>query len=157
MIITSISPLFLYPCAPIPKSLISIIIGFLLLGMGSAPVFIPGLVALAKIIRQIDPNIDALIANDISSAINNLTIDIGEFIGPIIGGFFTSRYDFEYCCIFVFLIGIIYSVIFIIYFFMNIKDDLNMYFANNPLSDRFIYYIRIVKVLLVLYFIINSF
>ena len=157
MIITSISPLFLYPCPPVPKSLISIIIGFLLLGIGSAPVFIPGLVALAKIIRQIDPNIDALTANDISSAINNLTIDIGEFIGPIIGGFFTSRYDFEYCCFFVFLIGIIYSVIFIIYFFLNIKDDLKMYFANNPPSDRFIYYIRIVKILLVLNFIIMLF
>ena len=98
--------------------------GFLLIGIGTAPVFIPGLVALAKNIRKIDDNIDDLTSNDISSAINNLTIDVGEFIGPIVGGFFTSRYDFKYCCYYIFLIGIIYSIIFVLYFISNIKDDI---------------------------------
>lgn len=86
--------------------------------------FIPGLVALAKNIRKIDDSIDDLTSNDISSAINNLTIDVGEFIGPIVGGFFTSRYDFKYCCYYIFLIGIIYSIIFVLYFISNIKDDI---------------------------------
>ena len=130
LIIISLGPLFLYPCSPIPQSIISIIIGFLLIGVGSAPVFIPGLVALSKNIRIIDPNIDELTANDISSAINNLTIDIGEFIGPIAGGFFTSRYDFKYCCYIVFLIGIVYSGIFVMYFFMNIKDEINIFLSR---------------------------
>ena len=124
LIFSVISPIFLYPCPPIPKSLISIIIGFLIVGVGSAPVFVPGLVALSKNIRKIDKNIDELSANDISSAINNLTIAIGDFSGPIIGGFFTSRYDFKYCCYIVFLIGIIYSIIFILYFFGNIKEEI---------------------------------
>jgi len=124
LILSSIGTLFLYPCPPIPKSIFSIILGFLSIGAGSAPVFIPGLVALSKNIRTIDPNIDELTSNDISSAINNLTIDIGEFVGPIVGGMFTSRYDFKYCCFIIFIIGIIYTSIFIIYFFMNIKNDL---------------------------------
>ena len=126
LIFVSFSPLFLYPCPPIPKTIISIIIGLLLIGVGTAPVFIPGLVALSKNIRKIDPNIDELTANDISSAINNLTLDLGEFIGPIIGGFFTSRYNFKYCCFFVFLFGIVISGLFFLFFFSNIKDDLKI-------------------------------
>ena len=59
-------------------------------GVGGAPVFIPGLILLSKNIRIVDPNVDELTANDISSAINNLSLDVGEFIGPIVGGFFTA-------------------------------------------------------------------
>ena len=136
LILTSIGPLFLYPCPPIPRSLIFIIMGFLLIGTGTAPVFIPGLVALAKNIRKIDENIDDLTSNDISSAINNLTIDIGEFIGPIVGGFFTSRYDFKYCCYIIFVIGIIYSIIFCLYFISNIKDDIKNILSEKPKFDE---------------------
>jgi MFS family permease len=93
-------------------------------GFGQSPVFIPGLVALSHNIRKFDSNIDELIANDISSTFNSLTIDIGEFIGPIIGGFYTSKYDFKYCCFIIFLFGIIYSVIFIGYFINTIKEEI---------------------------------
>lgn len=130
LIISSLGTLFIYPCPPIPKTIISIMVGFLLIGFGSAPVFIPGLVALAKNIKIIDPSIDELTANDISSAINNLTIDVGEFIGPIAGGFLTSRYNFKYCCFIVFLIGIVYSGLFILYFIRNIKDDIIKFMIN---------------------------
>ena len=61
----------IYPCPPIPNKIIFIILGFLLNGLGSAPVFIPGLILLSKNISKIDSNIDELTANDISSAINN--------------------------------------------------------------------------------------
>ena len=134
LICSVISPLFLYPCPPIPKSLISIIVGFLIIGVGSAPVFVPGLVALSKNIRNIDANIDELTANDISSAINNLTIAIGDFGGPIIGGFFTSRYDFKYCCYIVFLLGISYSMIFILYFFGNIKEEIKILLTRQKIE-----------------------
>ena len=124
LIFCSFGPFFIYPCPPIPKTLISVMIGFIFIGVGSAPVFIPGLVALAKNIKIIDPSIDELTANDISSAINNLTIDAGEFVGPIFGGFLTSRYDFRFCCFIIFIIGVIYSGVFILYFFINIKEDI---------------------------------
>ena len=124
LILLSIGPLFLYPCPPIPKSLISIICGFLLIGFGSAPVFVPGLVVLAKTIKKIDPNIDELTANDISSAINNLTIAIGDFGGPIIGGFLTYRYGFRFCCFIICSVGIIYSLLFILFFIRNIKENI---------------------------------
>ena len=74
-----------------------------------------------------DTNIDELIANDISSAINTLTIYIGEFIGPIIGGYLTSKYDFKYCCYFMFLIGCGFSAIFILSFIVNIKNEIQLF------------------------------
>ena len=121
---------FLYPCFPFPKRIVFIITGFLLNGIGQAPVFIPGLVALSKNIRSIDPNIDELIANDIASAVNTLTIYTGEFIGPIIGGFLTARYGFKYCCYLVFLIGAAFTVIFIGSFFMNIKNEIETFIKS---------------------------
>ena len=124
-LLLSLSTLFFYPCPPIPNNLIFIIIGFLINGVGAAPVFIPGLILLSKNIRIVDPNIDELTANDISSAINNLTIDVGEFIGPIVGGFFTSRYNFKFCCFIIFCISISINAIFFLYFFKNIKDDIS--------------------------------
>jgi MFS family permease len=136
LIFSSISPLFLYPCPPIPRSLISIIIGFLFIGAGSAPVFIPGLVALSKNIRKIDKNIDELTANDISSAVNNLTVSIGDFSGPIIGGFFSSHYDFKHCCFIVFLIGGSYSILFICYFFRSIEDDLKSLLSEKKIEKE---------------------
>ncbi len=120
-------PLFLYPCPPLPKKIVFIITGFLLNGFGSAPVFTSGLVGLSKNIRKADPNTDELTANDIASAMNNLTLNIGEFVGPIIGGFFTVKYDFKYCCYIMFLVGIIYSFIFIGCFLINIKDELEVF------------------------------
>ena len=130
LIISSISCLFLYPCPPIPKSIGFIVFGFLLNGFGQSPVFIPGLVALSQNVRKHDPNIDELIANDIASTVNTLTINTGEFIGPIIGGYYTSKYDFKYCCYIIFLLGIIYSAIFILCFINAIKDELKYLFIS---------------------------
>ena len=127
LIISSLSSLFIFPCPPIPQSIILIIFGFLINGIGSAPVFIPGLVLLSKNIRKNDSTIDEFTANDISSAINNLTIDIGEFLGPIVGGFLTSRYNFKVCCYIIFVISISYSFIFFLYFFSYIKEDIYNY------------------------------
>ena len=136
LIISSISCLFLYPCPPIPRFIIFIIFGFLLNGFGQSPVFIPGLIALSQNIRKVDPNIDKLIANDISSTLNSLTMDIGEFIGPIIGGFYTSKYDFKYCCYIIFLFGIIYGVIFVGCFINTIKDEMK-YLSNGNMVQIF--------------------
>ena len=123
LIVSTLSPLFLYPCPPIPRFIPCIVFGFLLNGIGQAPVFIPGLVALSNNIRKIDVDINELIANDISSAVNTLTIYIGEFVGPIIGGFLSFKYDFKYCCFFMFIIGATFTGIFIGCFLGQIKDE----------------------------------
>ena len=70
LLIVSLGVLMIYPYPPIPKSIIIVIIGFFLIGGGGVPIFIPGLVALKKNMKKIDPNIDDMTVNDITSAIN---------------------------------------------------------------------------------------
>ena len=126
LILSGISSLFIYPVPPIPHSLFFIIIGFFMIGTGSVPVFIPGLVMLSKNIKKIDPEIDELSANDIAAAINNLCVELGDFLGPILGGFLTDKFGFKLCCLFVSLLGLSYSVIYIFFFYDKIKNDINM-------------------------------
>ena len=114
----------IYPYPPIPKNLIFVIIGFILIGGGGVPIFIPGLIALNKNIKRIDPNIDELSAGDITSAINFLTINIGDFCGPIIGGFFSTYLGFKHCCLVISIIVLIYCLLFFIYFNKFISYDI---------------------------------
>lgn len=129
-IFLGISSIFIYPVPPLPQSIIITVIGFLMLGVGSVPVFIPGLVMLSENIKKIDNSIDDMSANDIASAINNLCLELGDFIGPILGGYLTDNFGFKLCCSFVSAIGIIYSAIFILFFYGKIKKDFKMVCYN---------------------------
>ena len=125
LVLASLGVLMVYPYPPIPKSVIFVIAGLGLIGGGSAPIFIPGFVSLNKSIKQISPEIDKLSANDISSAINNITIAIGDFSGPIIGGYFSTYFGFKNSCLIVSTIIFLYSILYFIYFRKFI-------FQNNP-------------------------
>ena len=92
------------------------IFGFGLLGGGQAPVFIPLLIALSKCIIKNEKNIDELTANDIATAINNLSIAIGEFSGPIIGGYLSFHFVFNFCCFIIFILIFVYFCFFCLYF-----------------------------------------
>ena len=128
LIISTLSPLFLHPCSPFPKRIIVIICGFLLNGIGQAPVFLPGLVALSVNIQEIEPIIEEFLANDIASAVNTLTIYIGEFLGPTVGGYLSNKYNFNYCCYLMFLMGCAFSAIFIGIFMIKIKEEISNVF-----------------------------
>lgn len=120
LILASLGVLMVYPYPPIPKSIIFVIVGLGLIGGGSAPIFIPGFVTLNKNIKKIAPEIEEHSANDISSAINNITIAIGDFSGPIIGGYFSTCFGFKNSCLIVSTIIFIYSILYFIYFRNNI-------------------------------------
>ena len=138
LILSGISSLFIYPVPPLPRSFISIIIGFLLMGVGSVPVFIPGLVMLSKNIKkiEIDDSIDEMSANDIASAINNLCLDLGNFVGPILGGYLADNFGFQLCCFIITAIVITYSAIFILFFFSKIKNDLSLFCLNEKSENN---------------------
>ena len=123
LICTELGPLFLYPITPLPKNILFVLLGLILIGIGQAPIFVQGFVLLLNIVKKISPNKDEIFLNDISSTLNNITIDIGGFIGPIIGGFITTKYNFNICCIIMFAVAFIYLIVFIIYFWKNIKND----------------------------------
>ena len=136
LILSGISSLFIYPVPPLPRSFISIIIGFLLMGVGSVPVFIPGLVMLSKNIKKIDDSIDEMSANDIASAINNLCLDLGNFVGPILGGYLADNFGFQLCCFIITAIVIAYSAIFILFFCSKIKNDLSLFCLNEKSENN---------------------
>ncbi len=136
LLMASIGVLMIFPYPPIPKRIFFVIMGFILIGGGGAPIFIPGLVALTKNIKKIEPNIDELMANDISSAINNLTFAIGDFCGPIIGGFLSTHFGFKNCCLFVSLIILFYSIFFLIYFKKDIYSDIKRMGMSELVDDN---------------------
>lgn len=134
--ITALGVLMIYPFPPFPKSLIIIVIGCVLIGGGDVPIFIPGIILLSRNIKRIDPNIDALTANDLSSAINNLAFAIGDFIGPIIGGFLSTHFGFKYCCLIISVIICLYCIFFLVYFYKYILLHFHKY-EGGKLDDAF--------------------
>ena len=68
-------------------------------------------------------------ANDISSILYNLSINLGDAIGPIIGGFFTEIKNFEFACFYV-------SVIDVVMFFLFILGNLKSIAIQIKFSER---------------------
>ena len=120
LLITSLGCFLLAPIIGIINNIFFLIIGFGLIGAGQAPVFIPLLIALSKCIIRMEKNLDELTANDIATSLNNVFVAIGEFSGPIIGGYITTFFGFNYCCFLVSLIILLYFGIFTYYFYNQI-------------------------------------
>ena len=121
----SLGSFLLAPLINIFNNIVLFIFGFGILGGGQAPVFIPLLIALSKCIIKNEKNIDELTANDIATAINNLSIAIGEFSGPIIGGYLTSNFGFNYCSFIISIFIFAYLCIFSCYFSNEIGSKIN--------------------------------
>ena len=126
VIILATCSLMIYSVPPLPQSIIIIIFGFLICGCGGVPVFIPGLVMLATNIKKSDKSIDEMSANDIASVLNTLCINIGDFIGPILGGYLSEKIGFKLCCLTVSAIVLTYAAIFILFFNAKIRNDIKM-------------------------------
>ena len=121
-----VSSLMIYPVPPLPQSVIVIILGFLICGCGGVPVFIPGLVMLAKNIKKSDKSIDEMSANDIATVLNTLCTEIGDFLGPLLGGYLSEKIGFKLCCLIVSIIVLTYAAIFILFFNGKIKNEIKM-------------------------------
>ena len=140
-LLTNIIGVYLiYPLPPFPKNIITIIVGLALIGGGGPPIFILGLLELAKNVKKMSVNYDDNTINDIASAINNLFISIGDLIGPIIGGFLSSNFGFKFCCLIIFIIFIIIFTLFFFFYGKNNDDDKNIIMneKNNirPLNEQ---------------------
>ena len=116
LVIVSLGDLMIYPYPPIPKSIFILILGFILIGGGGVPIFIPGIVSLKNTIKKIDTSIDDFTVNDITSAINFLTINIGDFLGPVVGGNLSSLLGLKNCCLILTCFVLFYCIIYFIYF-----------------------------------------
>ena len=125
LLMTAIGCLFIYPVPPIPKSIISILFGLCLCGGAGAPINVPALINLSRDLKIYDPNLDDFTANDIASTLYTVVNNIGDFIGPTLGGFLSSRFGFKNCCLIISIFIFIYLFLFIFFFFKNIKNEYN--------------------------------
>ena len=124
IIMTSLGCLFIYPVPPIPQNIISILFGLCLTGGAGAPINVPALINLSKDLKKYDPNLDEFVASDIASTLYTIVNDLGDFIGPVLGGFLSSNYGFKNCCLILSIFIIIFLVIFILFFFKEIRDQM---------------------------------
>jgi len=136
LIATALGPLFIYPITPLPKHILFVLLGLIIIGIGQAPIFVQGFVLLTNIIKKISPNKDEITLNDISSTLNNITIDISGFIGPIIGGFLTTKYNFNICCFVMFIVAFVYLIVFLMYFWGNIKSESYLMIGKNENNNK---------------------
>ena len=128
LLINSFFVTFLFPGNLFPRNLLIIIIGMILLGPAQALVNIPSMedyLNTLKFYFDFEDND----ANDISSMLYNLSINLGDAIGPIIGGFFTEMKNFEFACFYV-------SVIDVVMFFLFILGNLKSIAIQIKFSER---------------------
>ena len=125
LFMTFIGCLFIYPVPPIPQSLISILFGLCMAGGAGAPINVPALINLSKDLKIYDPTLDDFTANDIASTLYTIVNNIGDFIGPTLGGFLSSRFGFKNCCLIIAIFIFIYLFIFIFTFYKEIKTEFN--------------------------------
>jgi len=121
LLMTAIGCLFIYPVPPIPKSIYSILFGLCLCGGAGAPINVPALINLSRDLKINDPTLDDFIANDIASTLYTAVNNIGDFIGPTLGRFLSSRFGFKNCCLIISVFIFIYLFLFIFIYFREIK------------------------------------
>ena len=128
LIIIVFGSLLVYPIKILPQTLILIILGLSLIGASGAPINVPVLMLLSDFIKIIDNSIDDYTSNDYASALYNLGLNIGDFGGPIFGGFISDKFGFQYSCIFTSFLNL---VLFIFYFGMYFNVILRKFGYNN--------------------------
>ena len=130
-------PPFVYPLEFLPQSIISIIFGLSLLGFSGAFTCIVVMIQYANIAKTIDISLDDSSANDIASAVFNLGINCGDFIGPIFGGFISTNFGFKYSNVFMSLIAFIIFIYYFLYYKENINEVIKDIFQNGLFKIRY--------------------
>ena len=95
LFVSFIGSLFLAPAPFLPYSIITIAIGLLILGADAALINIPMFLGINETIKQ-NYQIEEAEAGDKASAIFNLAFNLGDVWSPILGGYITSAFKFEY-------------------------------------------------------------
>ena len=125
LLMTAIGSLFIYPVPPLPQSIISILFGLCMAGGAGAPINVPALINLSKDLKKYNPNLDEFTANDIASSLYTIVNNIGDFVGPILGGFLSTHFGFKNCCLIISVFIFAYLFLFISVFYTEIKNEFN--------------------------------
>ena len=128
---------FVYPLEFLPQSILCIIFGLALLGSSGAFTCVAVIIQYGNIAKSIDNLIEDSVANDIASAVFNLGINCGDFIGPIYGGFISSNYGFKYSNIYMSLIALIDCIYYYIYYMRYMNEIIKDIFINGFSKIRY--------------------
>ena len=63
-------------------------------------------------------------------------MELGNFIGPILGGYLTDNFGFKLCCIIISTIVVTCSAIFFVFFYSTIKNDFILLCKNNKSNEK---------------------
>ncbi len=129
--------LFVYPLEFLPQSILSIIFGLALLGASGAFTCVAVIIQYGKIAKNIDNMLDEFSANDISSAVFNLGINFGDFLGPVYGGFVSTKFGFKYSNIYMSIIAFIDCIYYYIYYRQYLNDIIKDIFTNGLCKIRY--------------------
>ncbi len=105
--------------------------GLIILGVTGAFITIPAIVDFMDTLKE-KFKIEENAANDMSSALFNFGIYVGETIGPILGGSITNFKGFESTCYHISLINLSYVLI---YYVLN-RDNVKRYYISNNDDDK---------------------
>ncbi len=124
--------LFLGPNEFLPKNWILVILGLLFSGISSALINGPIISLFIDILNKKkyrDMNCD------IAGFLFNFFLILGQFIGPIIGGFIIEYTNFIFSCNLISIINLIYFIVFYFTHLQDIKNNKNNY-CNNINSNE---------------------
>ena len=128
---------FVYPLEFLPQSILSIILGLALLGSSGAFTCVAVIIQYGKIAKTINPSLDDSIYNDIASAVFNLGINVGDFIGPVYGGFVSTNFGFKYSNIYMSIITFINCIYFYCYYRRSMNEVIKDIFVNGFSKIRY--------------------
>ncbi|EGR31448.1 major facilitator superfamily protein, putative [Ichthyophthirius multifiliis] len=77
------------------KDMNVVIIANIFVGIAYILIYIPAIPQLYRILKCIYPEENDNMIGDISSALYNTSYALGEFIGPLVGGFFSEFFSFS--------------------------------------------------------------
>ena len=136
-IIIIFGPPFVYPLEFLPQSIISIIFGLALLGASGAFTCVAVIIQYGKIAKNAENLLDEFSANDIASAVFNLGINCGDFLGPVYGGFVSTNFGFKYSNIYMSVIAFINGIYYYIYYKQYLNDIIKDIFLNGLCKIRY--------------------
>jgi predicted MFS family arabinose efflux permease len=126
---------FVYPLSFLPQNTTSIVFGLSLIGASGASVNVPVIMEVCRILKENDTTLNEILTNDIASAMYNFAVNIGDFCGPVIGGFLSEKYGFNISCGLVSLVSFIFGVVFVFMYKNVMIKDLNYSGKNTPLIN----------------------
>ena len=128
---------FVYPLEFLPQSLLCIILGLALLGSSGAFTCVAVIIQYGKIAKNIEPQLVDSTSNDIASAVFNLGINVGDFIGPVYGGFVSTKFGFKYSNIYMSVIAFINCIYFYFYYRERMNEVIKDIFVNGFSKIRY--------------------